>query len=115
MKAIFQATSGSVPTSIAVATYASDRDVHFLLCSFVDMTDDVADIETLPEKLAELHMKDISPNGKYGSPVPTCQGALQQPYTWTDLSERFFTGMIQRCFNWEQDMDGLHSKLSLRR
>jgi protein-ribulosamine 3-kinase len=111
MTAIFQATADFVPTPIAAGTYASDRDVHFFLCSFVDMTDEVADVETLPAKLAELHNKGISPNGKYGFPVPTYQGALQQPNTWTDSWEKFFTDMISRCFNWEQDMHGLHEEM----
>ena len=53
MTAISQAVSDFVPTPIAVGTYASDRDVHFFLCNFVDMTDEIADIETLPTKLAE--------------------------------------------------------------
>src|SRR5947209_3567304 len=100
MTAIFQATPDFVLTPIAVGTYASDSDVHFFLCSFVDMIDEVADVETLPAKLAELDMKSISPNGKYGFPVSTYQGALQQPNTWTDSWEKFFSDMIQRCFDW---------------
>lgn len=109
--AIHQATPDFVPTPVAVGTYASDPDVHFYLCSFVDMTDDVAEIETLPAKLAELHMKGISPNGKYGFLVPTNQGALVQPNSWTDSWEKFFSEMLQRCFDWEQEMHGRHEEM----
>ena len=77
MTAIFQVTPDLVPTPVAVGTYASDADVHFFLCSFVDMIDEVPGTDILPAKLAELHMRGISPNGKYGFPVPTNQGALQ--------------------------------------
>jgi protein-ribulosamine 3-kinase len=70
------------------------------------MTNEVPDIETLSAKLAELHMKGVSPNGVYGFPVPTYQGALTQPNTWTDSWEKFFTEMLQRCFHWEQEMHG---------
>ena len=51
MTAIFQATSDFDPTPFVVGIYASDRDVHFFLCSFVDMTIEVADFETLPAEL----------------------------------------------------------------
>ena len=70
------------------------------------MTDDVPEIETLSAKLAELHTKGVSPNGMYGFPVPTNQGALTQPNTWADSWEKFFTEMLQRCFDWEQEMHG---------
>lgn len=106
MTAIHQATPDFVPVPIAVGTYASDTDVHFFLCSFVDMTDEAAEVDTLPAKLAELHMKAVSPNGRYGFTIPTNQGALQQPNPWTDSWEKFFSDMLQRCFDWEQDMHG---------
>jgi protein-ribulosamine 3-kinase len=111
MTAIFQATPDFVPIPIAVGTYASDTNVHFYLCSFVDMTDEVAEIETLPAKLAELHTKGLSPCGKYGFSVPTNQGALQQPNTWTDSWEKFFADMMHRCFNWEQEMHGPNDEM----
>jgi protein-ribulosamine 3-kinase len=106
MTAIYQATPNFVPAPIAVGTYVSDPDVHFSLCELVDMTDEVAEVDTLPAKLAELHMKSVSPNGKYGFPIPTNQGALQQPNTWTASWEKFFSDMMQRCFDWEQEMHG---------
>ena len=70
------------------------------------MTGTFGELEKLPAKLAELHKKAISPNGKYGFSVPTSQGALIQPNKWTCSWERFFSNMIQRCFDWEQDLHG---------
>jgi len=77
------------------------------------MTDEIAEVDTLPAKLAELHMKGISKNGKYGFDVPTNQGALQQPNSWTASWEKFFSSMMQRCFDWEQDLHGEDEEMKM--
>ena len=61
------------PLPIASGTYAADSDIHFYLCSFHDMKDDIPDIQDLAAKVAELHQKGLSPNGKYGFSVSTYQ------------------------------------------
>ena len=61
------------PLPIAWGTYAVDSDIHFYLSSFHDMTDDIPEIQPLATKVAELHVKGLSPNGKYGFSVPTYQ------------------------------------------
>ena len=111
MTAIYHAVPDLVPIPIAVGTYASDPNAHFYLCSFVDMTDEPAELETLPVKLAELHSKAVSPNGKFGFPVPTNQGALTHPNPWTDSWEKFFTEMLIRCYDWEEQMHGPHEEM----
>ena len=111
MRAIYQAVPDLVPIPIAAGTYASDPNVHFYLCSFVDMTDEPAELETLPAKLAELHSKAISPNGKFGFAIPTNQGALTHPNRWTDSWEKFFTDMLLRCYDWEEQMHGPNEEM----
>ena len=61
------------PLPVAWGTYSVDPDIHFYLCSFHEMTDDVPGIQPLAAKVAELHAKGLSPNGKYGFSVPTYQ------------------------------------------
>jgi len=87
-----------VPEPIAQGTYASNPDVNFFLMRFVDMTDEVPEVDSLPEKVAEMHRKCISPNGKYGFHVPTNEGALKQPNTWTYSWEKFFYGRVTTLF-----------------
>ena len=89
-----------------VGTYVSNSDVHFYLCSFVRMTGKVGEVETLPAKLAEMHLNGVAKNGKFGFSMPTYRGALQQPNSWKDTWEEFFSDMMQRCFNWEQEVHG---------
>jgi protein-ribulosamine 3-kinase len=47
-------------------------------------------------KVAELHTKGVSPNGKYRFPVPTFMGQMPQHTDRTDSWEEFFsTAMMQ--------------------
>ncbi|KAL9620754.1 MAG: hypothetical protein Q9160_004767 [Pyrenula sp. 1 TL-2023] len=106
MTAIHRTASDFCPMPIAAGSYASDPDVHFYICNFIDMTEEIAELDTLPAKLADLHAHGVSPNGKCGFPVPTSQGALIMPNTWTSSWEKFFSDMMQRLFAWEKDMHG---------
>ncbi|KAK5330597.1 hypothetical protein LTR70_000427 [Exophiala xenobiotica] len=109
--AMSQVLPDLVPVPIAVGTYASDDDVHFYLASFVDMTDEVPEVEQLPAKMAELHSRALSPNGKYGFSVPTGMGACMQQNEWTSSWETSFTTMMNTMFEFEQDMHGSDEKM----
>ena len=113
MKAIHSVMPDFVPAPVTVGTYASDPDVHFYLMELVDLTDDIPGPEVLPAKVAEMHRKSVSPNGKYGFVVPTNMGALSQPNNWTDSWEEFFTEMLRRCFDWEQGMHGKDQEMQI--
>ena len=78
MTAIQDAVHSLASTPIAWGAYASDTNVHLFLCSFHDMTDDIPDIGAFPSKVANLHEKGLSRNGKCGFPVTTYQGRLPQ-------------------------------------
>ena len=112
MSAIYKATPDFCPMPIATGDYASDPYIHFFLSSFVDMTDEIAEVETLPAKLAQLHMKGTCPKRAYGFHVPTNQGALAMPNTWRSSWECFFSEMMQRLFDWEEEMHGHQEEMS---
>lgn len=106
MKALYNAVPDLTPVPIAWGTYASDPNIHFFLTSFVDMTDDIPDLHTLPAKVAELHEKAISPNGKYGFTVPTYQGRIPQDVAWKDSWEEFFLSLLKRILAVEEAIQG---------
>ena len=106
MSALHAAIPDLTPTPIAWGTYASDPEVHFFLCSFVDMTDEIPDIRTFPKRIAELHLNSVSPNGKYGFPVPTYPGRIPQETTWTDSWEDFFSKSMKRILAVEEISQG---------
>lgn len=106
MKALHDALPELTPKPIAWGTFAQDENVHFFLCEFVDMTDDLPDVEASMKMLAELHSKALSPNGQYGFHVPTLQGTVPQHTEWTNSWEEFFTRSIKLVFENEERSQG---------
>jgi protein-ribulosamine 3-kinase len=105
MSTLHQTLPYLTPNPIGWGTYAADSNIHFFVCEFVDMTDDLPDVSVMAS-LAELHMKGISPNGKYGFSVPTLQGTIPQYTEWTDSWEDFFSKSIQLVFEAEEKSQG---------
>ena len=66
MTALYAVTPDFVALPIAWGTYASNSDTHFFLCAFHNMSEELPDVKAYPAKVAELHRKGISPNGKFG-------------------------------------------------
>lgn len=83
MTTLYQTIPDSIPVPIAPGTYASNPDIHFFLCHFIDMIDEVPYTEASTFEVAELHMRSSSPNGKYGFPVPTYMAQMAQHLAWT--------------------------------
>jgi protein-ribulosamine 3-kinase len=79
-----------VPTPLGYGSYESDPDIHFFICKLVNMTDDIPEIQAFCKTLAQLHLKGISPNGKYGFPVHTYKGTIPQYKEWHDTWEESF-------------------------
>jgi protein-ribulosamine 3-kinase len=70
------------------------------------MSEELVEPEQICPKLAELHLKAISSNGKFGFPVDTGMGACLQPNEWTSSWEVCFSRIIDIQFQWEQDVHG---------
>lgn len=101
MSTLYEVLPAIVPRPIAWGTYAADPDVHFFLCDFVTMTDDIPDVDQLGEMLTKLHWQNLSPTGKYGFSVPTYQGTIPQRVDWQDTWEQFFYNLMERILNIE--------------
>jgi fructosamine-3-kinase len=106
MTALHNAIPDATAAPIAWGTYASNPNIHFLLCDFLDMTDDVPDVEAFAAKISELHMNATSPNGKYGFDVPTHLGYLAQYTVWKDSWEEFFTHHLKHLMSVVEYQEG---------
>lgn len=111
MSSLSKALPYIVPHPYASGTYASDPNTHFFLCGFVDMDEDLPDVQKLARGLAELHMNGVNPNGKYGFHVPTLQGTIPQYTEWTETWEEFFSHSIRRVFENEEKSQGYDEEL----
>ncbi|KAE9378604.1 hypothetical protein N431DRAFT_553040 [Stipitochalara longipes BDJ] len=111
MKQIYLTIPDLAPTPIAWGMYVEIPDTYFFLCSFIDMTEDIPDIEKFPARVAELHLRGLSPNGKFGFVVQTYQGRLSQVATWTDSWEECFANNLRGMLNHEQNLQGPNKRL----
>ncbi|KAK8136215.1 Fructosamine/Ketosamine-3-kinase [Apiospora sp. TS-2023a] len=116
MKCLNQALPELVPFPIAWGTYETDPGIHFFICTFYDMDEELCSLDTFPRLIAELHKQGISPNGKFGFPVTTYQGRLPQDPTWCDTWEECFSRNIDIIFEHEVKAQGPDDELAeLRR
>ena len=47
MSTLHQTLQYLTPNPISWGTYAADLDIHFFVCEFVDMTDDLLDVSVM--------------------------------------------------------------------
>ena len=87
MTEIHNAVPAFAPTPIAWGTYVSDPDIHFFLCPFHVMSEELPDVQRFSTRVAELHKNEKSPTGTYGFPCTTFQGNLPRDNRWTDTWE----------------------------
>ena len=106
MSTIFSVTPELVPRPIAWGSYIGIPDVHFFLCEFQNMTDELPDIETFPAEMAMLHHASTSPNGKFGFNVTTFHGNTPIEHGWRDTWEEYFTRTTRVLFELEQEAQG---------
>jgi len=106
MTALYNTIPDSVPIPMAWGTYETDPNIHFFLCSFVDMFDELPDVQSFTAKVAELHTKGVSPNGKYGFPVPTFVGRMRQYTTWAGSWEDFYANSLRQLMSVIEEAEG---------
>ncbi|KAI9785904.1 MAG: hypothetical protein M1839_008170 [Geoglossum umbratile] len=111
MSAIYAVTPDLVPHPIAWGTYASIPAVHFFICDFHNMTDGLPDIHAFTAKMAELHSKGTSSNGKYGFPIATHHGHTALDHGWADKWEEYFTTKTKALLQLEQQVQGLNKEI----
>lgn len=100
------------PKPLSWGTYDSERSIHFFLCSFHRMDDQLCSLETFPKLIAELHTRGVSPHGKFGFPIATYQGRLPQDPSETDTWEECFTNNINIMFGHEVAAQGPDDEIS---
>ena len=103
-----------VPKPIAWGKHQMDRpDTYYLLSQFIDMSDRVPDPNQLCSKLAQLHRNSVSPTGKFGMHVTTCQGRTPQAVSWESSWTTFFTNLIQHVSTLDFETNGDWEELAL--
>ncbi|OTA80150.1 hypothetical protein M434DRAFT_401903 [Hypoxylon sp. CO27-5] len=111
MRTLYDLAPGFVPKPRGWGSYRDIPDMHFFFCDFHDMIEELPEIESFTEKLASLHLRSQSQNGKYGFPITTYMGPLPQDNRWCDTWEEFFAQGMRRMLELEREAQGPSEEL----
>lgn len=109
MTALYNALPEMVPKPIGMGKYAKDEEstgTYFFVCEFKEMFDEMPDKEQLCEKLALLHQRGVSPDGKFGFPVATYGSRIPRIHIPSDTWEALFTDVMETMFDTEERTQG---------
>lgn len=106
MSAIHTVLPNFAPKPVAWGTYETISETHFFLCQFREMIDEMPDPHRFTARLAALHEKSKSPEGKFGFHVATYTGNLPQNNKWEASWETCFTKSMRQALDLELEAKG---------
>lgn len=111
MSRIYSVSPDLVPRPIAWGTYGSTPDVHFFLCEFREMKDELPGLDSFPARMAYLHRNATSENGKFGNDMTTFHGNTPIEHGWSDTWEEYFTRTTRVLLEMEQKVQGPNQEI----
>ncbi|KAK7998765.1 hypothetical protein PG991_014440 [Apiospora marii] len=102
-----------VPAPLAFGSYESIPNMHYYICDYVDMTDDLPDPVRFGQALAKLHLNSMgkSPTGQYGFPVTTHLAFVPNDNTWTGTWTEWFANAMRKMLEEEERSHGQDDEL----
>ncbi|KAA8642784.1 uncharacterized protein ATNIH1004_009536 [Aspergillus tanneri] len=114
MSELFKALPTFVPKPYAWGKYdGGDSETYFFLSEFIDMSDRVPEPNQLCRKLAQLHWDSVSPTGKFGFHVTTCQGKTPQNVQWETSWAVCFSNLLTHVLGLDKETNGTWEDLSI--
>lgn len=105
---------GLVPTPLGWGKYSTEPVQYSLLSSFLNMNiKDPPNPKKFAARIAELHQKGTSPNGDFGFPVTTYNGALAHTVSWEKDWAVFFTTMLKAGLGYDTQTNGTWPELEM--
>ena len=111
MKVVHAVTPDFAPKPFHWGTFKSNPDLHFYLCAFHDLDNELPEIKRFCASLAQLHQDSVSPSGQFGFHVTTYNGNIPQDIRWTDTWEECFVNGTRRDFELEREARGPNEEL----
>ena len=81
-------------------------ETYFLLLQFINMSDRLPDPDQLCRRLAQLHRNSVSPTGRFGFHINSCQGRTQQSLGWENSWGILFTKMLRHVAQLDTKTNG---------
>lgn len=111
LRAIHDVVPSFVPQPFASGRSANPSvDTYFLLMNFLELNPGLPEPAIFCERLANLHQRSVSPTGKFGFHVITCQGPHDQNTEWTGNWCLFYTRLLTQYFETEIENNGPSEK-----
>lgn len=92
MMELYKTIPAGIPKPLARGKFQTEIPAtYFFLCEFAEMSNQVPDPDRLCALITELHRKSVSPTGKFGFHVRTCNGRTPQATEWDSSWTSFFS------------------------
>ncbi|ORY61679.1 Fructosamine kinase-domain-containing protein [Pseudomassariella vexata] len=102
---------GIAPRPRGYGEWQDRKGTYFFVCDYLNITHELPDPVQLGKKLAELHRKSQSPNGKFGFHCTTYDGEKPLNTTWDDSWTSFFKRLMNDVYQLEKKVNGLWQEL----
>ncbi|KAK8197608.1 Fructosamine kinase-domain-containing protein [Phyllosticta capitalensis] len=112
MSELYKTSPDFVPKPHSWGKFRSEEK-YFFLAHFIQMRDRMPNPDKLCPKLAELHEKSVSPTGKFGFHVPTCQGRTAQAVSWESSWTEFFRKLLKHVTDLDFKANGYWERLDI--
>lgn len=113
-KAFYSFAPQNVPKPAGWGTYKSDPNMHFYICDFHDMIEDLPDVRKFPTLMARIHLDSMgkSPAGKFGFHVTTHLANIPNDNSWRDTWEEWYSAAMRRMLELEGKSRGPDPELT---
>jgi protein-ribulosamine 3-kinase len=103
------------PAPLVWGSYKSIPNMHFYICAFVEMTDDLPDGAKFGAVLASLHNNSMgkSPKGMYVLPLTTHLAFIPNDNSWASTWTEWFSNAMSRMFEEEERFHGVNDELNV--
>lgn len=94
------------PNPIGWGSFKNLPGAHYYFCRFYELAEELPEPARFCKKVATLHARSESPNGRFGFHVVTYNGDLPQKNTFTNSWEDFFTDGFKHMIELNIDRGG---------
>ncbi|KAI1368854.1 Fructosamine/Ketosamine-3-kinase [Xylaria arbuscula] len=101
-----------VPRPVSYGTYMSRPDLHFYICDFVDLVEEVPSPTAWAEAAAALHKRSRWATGQFGFHCPTHVGNVLIDNIWDSSWEAVWTHQMRSLLHQEEAIHGVDEKYS---
>ncbi|KAG8525534.1 uncharacterized protein KY384_009178 [Bacidia gigantensis] len=113
MSELYKTMPNFVPKPVAQGKCRlGNPDTYYFLSEFIDMNDRIPEPNQLCSKLAQLHRDSISPTGKFGMQVTTCNGRTPQAVNWESSWTTFFINLLRYVVDLDFEVNGYWKELA---